>query len=85
MTTLRGQKRKMDKMKDNLLHTVITEVLADQKINAFWEEKAEQDIDGIIKLEFKGHTLKFNVEIRKIKKNKKITCLKFHSSHYVCV
>ena len=52
-------------MKDNLLHTVITEVLADQKINAFWEEKAEQDIDGIIKLEFKGHTLKFNVEIRK--------------------
>ena len=65
MTTLRGQKRKMDKIKDNLLHTVITEVLADQKINAFWEEKAEQDIDGIIKLEFKGHTLKFNVEIRK--------------------
>jgi len=55
----------MDKMKDNLLHTVITEVLADQKINAFWEEKADQDIDGIIKLKYKGHTLKFNVEIRK--------------------
>ncbi|MEN8228592.1 MAG: type IV toxin-antitoxin system AbiEi family antitoxin [Bacteroidota bacterium] len=52
-------------MKDNLLHTVITEVLADQKINAFWEEKAEQDIDGIIKLKYKGHTLNFYVEIRK--------------------
>jgi len=52
-------------MKDNLLHTVITEVLPDQKIKAFWEEKAEQDIDGIIKLKYKGHTLKFYVEIRK--------------------
>lgn len=55
----------MDKMKDNLLHTIITEVLADQKINAFWEEKAEQDIDGVIMLKYKGHTLKFNTEIRK--------------------
>jgi len=65
MTTERGQQKMMDKMKDNLIHTIITEILADQKINAFWEEKVGQDIDGIIKLKYKGHTLRFNVEVRK--------------------
>ena len=56
--------KKWTKMKDNLIHTVINEILAEHKINAFWEEKLNEGIDGIMKLDYKGHIIKFYVEIK---------------------
>lgn len=46
-------------MNDNLIHTVINEILAEHKIKALWKEQLNKEFDGIINLEFKGniHTL----------------------------
>ena len=52
-------------MRDNLLHTAINEILAEHNIKAFWKELLEKEVDGIIKLEYKGQTHKFYVEIKK--------------------
>ncbi len=52
-------------MGNNLIHTVIHEVLAEHKIKAFWEEQLNKEFDGIIKLEYKGNTQTYYVELKK--------------------
>lgn len=52
-------------MKDNIIHTAINEILVEHNIKAFWEELLEKEVDGMIKLEYKGQTQKFFVEIKK--------------------
>jgi len=55
----------LNNMKDNLIHTVIYEILKEHKINALWEDLIVPEIDGLIKLNYKGHTQEFYVEIKK--------------------
>jgi hypothetical protein len=55
----------MDKMKDNLIHTVINDVLAKHKIKALWKEQLNNEFDGTIKLEYKGITHTYYVDIKK--------------------
>ncbi|MEA1897211.1 MAG: type IV toxin-antitoxin system AbiEi family antitoxin [Bacteroidota bacterium] len=52
-------------MKDNFIHTAINEILKEHKVNAIWKELVKQDIDGVIKLNYKGHAQEFFVEIKK--------------------
>lgn len=52
-------------MNDNIIHIAINEILAKHNIKAFWKEPLEKEVDGIIKLEYKGQTHKFYVEIKK--------------------
>ena len=52
-------------MEDNLMHTVINEVLPEHKIKAYWKEQLKKEYDGILKLEYKGNTQAFYVEIKK--------------------
>ncbi|MDT8402666.1 MAG: type IV toxin-antitoxin system AbiEi family antitoxin [Bacteroidales bacterium] len=52
-------------MEDNLIHTAINEILAEHNIKAFWKERLEKEVDGIIKLKYKGQTHNFYVEIKK--------------------
>ena len=52
-------------MEDNLIHTVINEVLPEHKIKSFWKEQLNKEYDGTIKLEYKGNTQAFYVEIKK--------------------
>lgn len=52
-------------MKDNLIHTAINEILKEHKVDAFWEDLIMQGIDGMIKLDYKGHTQEFYVGVKR--------------------
>ena len=52
-------------MKDNLIYTVINEILKEYKINAFWEKPFITDIDGALNIDYKGCKHRFYVNIRK--------------------
>ena len=52
-------------MKDNLIYIAINEILKEHKINAFWEKPFIPEIDGALNLDFKGHTQRFYVEVKK--------------------
>ncbi len=52
-------------MKDKLIYAAINEILMDYKINANWEKTANNEIDGTLNIDYKGHNEKFYVEIKK--------------------
>lgn len=52
-------------MNDNLIYTVINEILKEYKINAFWERTFIPDIDGALNIDYKGYKHRFYVEIKK--------------------
>ena len=52
-------------MKDNLIYTVINEILKEHNINANWEPPAVPEIDGTLNIDYKGHNERFFVEIKK--------------------
>ncbi|MFO7924842.1 MAG: type IV toxin-antitoxin system AbiEi family antitoxin [Bacteroidales bacterium] len=75
-------------MEDNLIHTVINEVLTEHKIKAFWKEQLNKDFDGILKLEYKGNAQAFYVEIKKeIREYQlpKLFQLKERYNHYMVI
>ena len=55
----------LNNMKDNLIHTAINEILKEHKVDAFWEDLIMQGIDGMIKLDYKGHTQEFYVGVKR--------------------
>lgn len=65
MFTLREQIVKMNKMKDNILYTVIKEILKEHEINAFWKNPFIPNIDGALNINYKGHNQRFYVQIKK--------------------
>ena len=52
-------------MKDNLIYTVINEILKEHKIDAFWEKPFIPEIDGALNLDYNGYKQKFYVDIKK--------------------
>jgi len=56
-------------MEERLIYTVINELLKEHNINALWETVNTREIDGVLTINYKGHTQKFNVEIKKELRN----------------
>ena len=56
-------------MEDKLIYTVIHDVFKDLNIKGKWKEKAVDEIDGILNLEYNGKKAKFNVETKKEVRN----------------
>lgn len=53
-------------MKEHLLYTIINEILAEQNIIAQWEDVYfVPEIDGALRLEYKGHEHRYYVEFKK--------------------
>ena len=52
-------------MKDNLIYTVINEILKEHNINAFWEKPFIPNIDGALNIDYKGHNQRFYVNLKK--------------------
>jgi hypothetical protein len=52
-------------MKDNLIYTVINEILKEHKIDAFWEKPFLPNIDGVLNIGYKGYNQRFYVDIKK--------------------
>ncbi len=65
MFTLREYFIFLNGMKDNLIYIVINEILKKCKINAFWEKPFIPETDGTLNLDYKGHTQRFYVEVKK--------------------
>jgi len=56
-------------MKDKLIYTLIQDFLKELNIKGRWKEKAIDEIDGILELEYNGKKAKFNVEAKKEVRN----------------
>ncbi|HOW39505.1 MAG TPA: type IV toxin-antitoxin system AbiEi family antitoxin [Bacteroidales bacterium] len=56
-------------MEDNLIYTVINEILIKHNINALWEETNIPEIDGVLTINYKGIVQKFYVEVKKELRN----------------
>jgi hypothetical protein len=56
-------------MEDKLIYIVINEILKEHDINAFWEEPNIPEIDGFLKLDYKGYAQRFNVKVKKELRN----------------
>ena len=52
-------------MKDNLIYTVINEILKEHKINAIWDKPFIPNIDGALNIAYKAHNYKFYAVIKK--------------------
>lgn len=52
-------------MEENLIYTAIDEILKEHNINAFWENPAFPEIDGILTIDYKGNKQKLYVEVKK--------------------
>lgn len=56
-------------MEDNLIYTVINEILIEHNINALWENTNIPEIDGVLTINYKGNIQKFYVEVKKELRN----------------
>lgn len=52
-------------MEDQFVYTIINVILKEQKINAFWDKPFNLPVDGVLNIEYKNHTQRFYVEIKK--------------------
>jgi len=52
-------------MKEKLIDTAINEILREHNINAHWEKFYIPEIDGILKINYKNHTYKFHIVLKK--------------------
>jgi hypothetical protein len=52
-------------MEDNLKYAAIEEILKEHNVKAVWEDLPVPEIDGALNLNYKGHTQRFYVEIKK--------------------